>query len=90
MIQTAIKTNRRLCSTREAAQALGVTMGRVRQMLLAGTIWSAKISDKATVCDADEIERIAKQRAKARAGGHMTGPPPGGFKADRPGVRRKK
>lgn len=73
---------RRILSCRQAAQALGVTMGRVRQMAAAGRVWSGHITDRAMVLDAEEIKRLAKARQMARDAGMMPGGRPGGFKAN--------
>jgi Ni,Fe-hydrogenase III large subunit len=73
---------RRICSCRKAAEHLGVTMAHVRQMALRGRIWSERVADKAVVLDEDEVKRLAKVRAAARAAGILAGRPPKGFKAN--------
>ena len=86
----AIKTKRNLCTTAEAAQVFGVSMCRVRQMWGAGELWSELLGDRARVFDRDEVERKAAELSERRAGGHVRGPSPGGFKRDKPGKTRKK
>ena len=75
-------TKRRLVLTREAAEIYGCTMGRIRQMARAGTIWSEKVGPRALAYDAAELERLAKARSKARDKGKLRGTPPGGFSPD--------
>ena len=81
----AISTRRNLCTTAEAAQVLGVTMCRLRQLSKAGDLWSERIGDRARVYDRDQVEKRAEELAALRAGGHVRGPAPGGFKRDKPG-----
>lgn len=59
----ALKSDRRLCSTREAAEIFGCTMGRIRQLARAGELWSDLIHDRALVLDLDEVRRKAKVKA---------------------------
>jgi hypothetical protein len=83
MIRVAIEpTKRRLVLTREAAGIYGCTMGRLRQMANAGTVWSEKVGPRALAFDADELKRLAKARDKARSEGKLRGTPPGGFSPD--------
>lgn len=70
---------RRVCSMREAAELLGVTRGRVHQLVTAGRVWSEHVTPTALVLDRDEIARLAKERNAARAAGRMPGPPGSGF-----------
>jgi len=55
-----LKTDRRLCSTREAADIFGCTMGRIRQLARAGELWSDLLHDRALVYDLDEVRKKAK------------------------------
>jgi hypothetical protein len=83
MIRMAIEpTKRRLVLTREAAEIYGCTMGRIRQMARAKTIWSEKVGPRAVAYDAAELERLSKARDKARGKGKLRGTPPGGFSPD--------
>jgi transposase len=80
--------NRTLCSCREAAEILGCTMGRVRQLCRKPErggpplLWSQKFGARALVLDLDEVKRLAKVRRKARDSGLTPGPAPGGFQPD--------
>jgi len=75
----ALPTDRTLIPTADAARILGVTMGRVRQLVLLGPkrgglrAWHA--APTALVLDADEVRAYAEKRAK-------TGRPRGGFQAN--------
>ena len=62
----SLKTNRRLCSTREAADIFGCTMGRIRQLALAGELWCDHVHDRALVYDLDEVK--AKSKVKPATG----------------------
>ncbi|NBW16854.1 MAG: hypothetical protein EBR82_53645 [Caulobacteraceae bacterium] len=82
------KPNRTLCSCREAAEILGCTMGRVRQLCRKPAsggdpaLWSDKLGARALVLDLDQVQRLAKARRKARDAGLAPGPAPGGFQPD--------
>jgi hypothetical protein len=67
---------------RDAAKLLGVSMGRVRQLARAGTIWSEHVTERALVLDREQVKNLADLRQKARAAGMVPGQRPGGFKAD--------
>ena len=56
-----LKTTRTLCSTKEAAQIYGCTMGRIRQLASAGEIWSQHLTERALVLDLEEIKAKAKK-----------------------------
>ena len=73
---------RNVCSCREAAKALGCSMGRVRQLVMEKRVWSERVTETAMVLDRDEIARLAKERDAARAAGKLRGTPPGGFVAN--------
>lgn len=79
----AFKSRRTLCTTRDAAQAFGVTMARIRQMASAGQLWCDRIGDT-LVYDADEVHAKATALQEARAAGHVRGPAPKGFQPDAP------
>jgi hypothetical protein len=49
-------------STREAADLFGCTMGRIRQLALAGDLWCGHLHDRALVYDMDEVKRKAKEK----------------------------
>jgi hypothetical protein len=51
-------------------------------MARAKTIWSEKVGPRAMAFDANELERLAKARDKARGKGKLRGTPPGGFSPD--------
>jgi hypothetical protein len=88
MLVALKEPKRTLCSCREAAEILGCTMGRVRQMCRPPEnggeplLWSSKFNDRALVLDLDEVKRVAKARQKARDAGIAPGPKPGGFQPD--------
>jgi hypothetical protein len=90
----AIKTQRSLIGTAEAAEILGVTQGRVRQLILKGptgqdpVLWSTHLGDKILVVDENEVHRYGERMKNLRAAGKVRGNPPGGFKKDRPGTRK--
>ena len=71
---------RKVMSCREAAELLGLTMGRVRQMARAGTLWAGQVTDRVVVLDAAEVKALAKRRQLARDAGMVPGAKPGGFK----------
>jgi len=82
-----IRSDKRiLCSCREAAEELGCTMSRVRQMTRPGPkgdkplLWSHKLGPRAMVLDMTEVKRLAAARTKAREAGTIAGVPPGGFR----------
>jgi len=68
-----------LISTREAAEILGVTMGRVRQLCLLpedkGGLWSFHVTPNTLVLDKAQVLRRSKKKPK-------TGRPSGGFSAN--------
>ena len=88
MIVALKEPKRTLCSCREAAEILGCTMGRVRQLCRkpAGggepSLWSQKFGARSLVLDLDEVKRLAKARRKARDAGLSPGPAPKGFQPD--------
>ena len=88
MIVALREPQRTLCTCREAAEILGCTMGRVRQMCRQPdgggepTLWSSKLTDRALVLDLEQVKKLAKARQKARDAGIAKGPAPGGFSPD--------
>jgi len=86
----AIQTRRNLCTTAEAAEILGVSMCRARQLALSGDLWAEKVGERARLYDRDQVEARAQELATLREGGHVRGPAPGGFKRDRPGKTKPK
>lgn len=70
---------KKLISTAEAAKALGVSMGRVRQLALLGPkkggLTRYHAAPTALVFDAEEVAKLAKAK-------RVTGRPKGGFKAN--------
>lgn len=71
---------RKVMSCRQAAEVLGLTMGRVRQMARAGTLWAGQVTERVVVLDAAEVKALAKRRQLARDAGMVPGARPGGFK----------
>lgn len=55
------KPGRVYISTREAADIFGCSMGRIRQLALAGELWCDHLHDRALVYDKAEVEAKAKQ-----------------------------
>ena len=47
--------------TREAADIFGCSMGRIRQLALAGDLWCGHVHDRALVYDKAEVDRKALQ-----------------------------
>ena len=85
MVAVLKEPKRTLISCRKAAEILGCTMGRVRQMARGDqpTLWSAKLGARALVLDAAEVKRLAAARHKARDARTARGPAFGGFQPDR-------
>lgn len=54
-------------STQEAAERLGLTDGRIRQMLLADEIKAQKFGQRTWAIPLSEVERLKKQRAAPAA-----------------------
>jgi transposase len=79
---------RTLCSCREAAEILGCTMGRVRQLCRKKKgedepeLWSRKLTGRALALDLEQVKRLAKVRQRARDAGIVRGARPGGFSPD--------
>lgn len=79
MSVAALPRGKTLIPTADAARILGVSMGRVRQLVLLGPkrgglrAWHA--APTALVLDEDEVREYAERRAK-------TGRPRGGFQAN--------
>lgn len=77
-----------LCLCREAAEILGCTMGRVRQLCRRQrdgsepVLWSKKLGARAMVLDRDQVTRLAAARQAARDAGKAHGLPPKGFQPD--------
>jgi predicted nucleic acid-binding protein len=69
---------RRLCGTAEAADIYGCSQRHIRLMADRREIWSEKLSERVLVVDADEIERLAKDREDLRKAGKLCGRRPGG------------
>ena len=89
-----VRTTRTLIGTREAAQILGVTQGRIRQLTLPSStgakaiLWSDHIGAKTVVVDKAEVEAYGEDLNERRLAGHVPGPKPKGFQPDRPGPRK--
>lgn len=88
MIVALREPKRILCTCREAAEIIGCTMGRVRQLCRAGAdggqpvLWSHKLTGRALVLDLAQVKKFAKDRRLARDAGSVRGAPPGGFQPD--------
>lgn len=63
-MDVSLPTDRKLCSTREAAEIFGCTMGRIRQLALAKVLWSDRLHDRALVFDLEQVRREAKRKPK--------------------------
>ena len=57
-------------------------MGRVRQLVCGGKVWSLNITERTWVVDRDEIIRFKKQRDHARSLGKLRGVAGKGFCAN--------
>lgn len=88
MLVALKEPKRTLCSCREAAELLGCTMGRVRQLCRKPedggepVLWSKKLTDRALALDLSQVKRLAAARQKARDAGIVRGAKPGGFSPD--------
>ncbi len=88
MVMALREPKRTLCSCREAAELLGCTMGRVRQLCRTPkgaegpVLWSKKLTDRALALDLAQVKRLAAARQKARDAGIVRGARPGGFAPD--------
>ena len=88
MLVALKEPKRTLCTCREAAEILGCTMGRIRQLCREPEgggepqLWSSKLGARALVLDLEQVKRLAKARQKARDAGIAKGPAPGGFSPD--------
>lgn len=80
-MSVSLPPKRRLCGTDEAAEIYGCTVSHVRGMASRNEIWSERISDRMYVYDADEIQRLARERDKLRAQGKLCGRRPRGRKS---------
>lgn len=91
----AIKTDRTLISTAEAAELLGVTQGRIRQLVLPGShgeapvFWSDHVGSKILVVDRKEVVAYGRKMQRLRDKGEVRGQAPGGFKKDKPSVYKR-
>ena len=90
----SLKTSRTLIGTNEAAQLLGVSQGRVRQLVLPGphgeppALWSDHVGPL-LVLDRAEVKKWGTKMQRLRDQGKARGQPPQGFKPDRPGHYKK-
>lgn len=71
---------RNLCGTAEAAEIYGCSQRHIRLMADRQEIWSEKVSERVLLVDADEVERLARERDKLRAAGKLCGRRPSGRK----------
>ena len=60
-MEMSLKTDRTLCTAKEAAKIFGCTAGRIRQLKIAGEVWSHLIGGHLLVFDLDEIKSKGKQ-----------------------------
>ena len=63
---TMLSTNAAFLSVQETAVVLGLTDGRIRQLLLAGDIAGQKIGKHAWAISSDEVDRLKKARSPKR------------------------
>ena len=49
-------------NVKEAAVAIGCTVGRVRQLLIAGELKGVKANERAWLITKDEVDRFAKRQ----------------------------
>lgn len=68
---------KRLCATTEAARIYGCSPQNMWTMAQRGQVWSQVVGAKTIVFDADEIERLAKEREQLRKAGKLGGRRPG-------------
>ena len=64
---TEVLTSQNYLSSQEAGDELGLTDGRIRQMLLAGEIVGEKLGERVWAIPAKEVERVRRQREKRQA-----------------------
>ena len=78
-----IKSNRELISTREAAELLACTQGRIRQLVLGDPpeLWSDHLGNNLVV-DRKEVLARKDRYEKLRRKGSVPGPSPKGFQPD--------
>jgi hypothetical protein len=55
--------NRTLITARQAAELLGLSMVRVRQLCRSGRLWSLSVSNRMRMLDAAEVRRFARAAA---------------------------
>ena len=70
----SLKTDRTLCTAKEAAKIFGCTVGRIGQLAHAGEIWSFRMTSRFAVLDLDEITKKAKEpvtRGRPRSGAKL-------------------
>ncbi len=70
----SLKTDRTLCTAKEAAKIFGCTVGRIGQLAQAGEIWSFRMTSRFAVLDLDEITKKAKEpvtRGRPRSGAKL-------------------
>lgn len=72
---------RNLCGTAEAAARYGCSQRHIRTMADRKEIWSKKVSERVLLVDADEIERLAQEKARLRKAGKLCGRRPVGQKS---------
>lgn len=81
----SLRTSRELIGTREAARILGVSQGRIRQLVLPRgkakpILWSAHLGVNTIVVDKAEVLAYAEGLFARRAAGKARGTAPQGFK----------
>jgi len=60
-------------STEEAAVSLGLTDGRIRQMLRAGELLGKKLGRRSWAIPSSEIDRLKRQRTDESGGNSTSG-----------------
>lgn len=74
-------TKRNHCGTIEAANLYGCSRRHIRTLAERGEIWSQQISERIFIYDADEIRRLAAEKAALRKAGKLCGRRPSGRKS---------
>lgn len=80
-VAVQLPPKRNLCGTAEAAERYGCSQRHIRTMADRKEIWSKKVSERVLLVDADEIERLAAEKAQLRKAGKLCGRRPAGRKS---------
>jgi hypothetical protein len=77
-VSVRLPPKKRVCGTTEAAKLYGCSPQHMWLMAQKGQVWSEQVGPKSVLFDADEIERLAKDRDALRKAGKLGGRRPGG------------